>query len=66
MGIERLKVTDDERTGRFSSEDIHRAIFPEGAPERRMLDELTESIRQRVRERYDKGGSPINMGKWNL
>jgi hypothetical protein len=34
------------RSGRFSSEDIHRAIFPNEAPKRRMLEELKEGIRQ--------------------
>jgi AbrB family looped-hinge helix DNA binding protein len=40
------------RSGTFSSEDIHRALFPRRAPERRTLEELKEGIRQRVRERY--------------
>jgi len=40
------------RAGRFSSEDIHRAIFPEGRPKTRTIDEMKEGIRRRVRERY--------------
>jgi AbrB family looped-hinge helix DNA binding protein len=33
------------RAGRFSSEDIHRALFGARPPERRSLDELREGIR---------------------
>lgn len=40
------------RSGRFSSEDIHRALFPRQAPESRTLDEMKEGIRQRARQRY--------------
>ena len=40
------------RSARFSSEDIHRAIFPEGRPKSRTIEEMKEGLRQRVRERY--------------
>jgi AbrB family looped-hinge helix DNA binding protein len=40
------------RAGRFTSEDIHQALFPEGAPRSRTLDELQEGIRKHVRERH--------------
>jgi AbrB family looped-hinge helix DNA binding protein len=40
------------RSGRFSSEDIHRALFPKGAPASHTLDELKEGIRQRTRAKY--------------
>jgi AbrB family looped-hinge helix DNA binding protein len=40
------------RAGRFSSEDIHRALFGERKPETRTLDELRESIRRYTRKRY--------------
>ena len=40
------------RSGQFSSEDIHRALFPSRAPEARTLDEMKEGIRRRARERY--------------
>ena len=43
------------RSARFSSEDIHRALFAKGAPKRRTLEELKEGIRRRVRERYARG-----------
>lgn len=40
------------RSARFSSEDIHRALFPKKAPATRTLAELKEGIRRRARERY--------------
>lgn len=40
------------RSGRFTSEDIHRALFPEGVPEAATLEELEEGIRRHVRERH--------------
>lgn len=40
------------RAGRFSSEDIHRAVFGERTPKARTLDELKEGIRLYARKRY--------------
>jgi AbrB family looped-hinge helix DNA binding protein len=40
------------RAGRFSSEDIQRALFPEGPPKPRTLRDLKEGIRRHIRERY--------------
>ncbi len=40
------------RVGRFTSEDIHRALFPNGPPKRRTLEEMDEGIRQYMREKY--------------
>ena len=40
------------RSVRFSSEDIHRALFPQKAPKARTIEELKEGIRRRTRERY--------------
>ncbi|HEV2176465.1 MAG TPA: AbrB/MazE/SpoVT family DNA-binding domain-containing protein [Terriglobia bacterium] len=40
------------RAGRFSSEDIHRTLFPQGPPKPRTLAELKQGIRERVRERH--------------
>lgn len=40
------------RSGTFSSEDIHRALFPGQAPKPRTLDELKEGIRRHARERH--------------
>lgn len=40
------------RAGQFSSEDVHRVLFPNGVPKTRTLKELKEGIRQRMRDRY--------------
>jgi AbrB family looped-hinge helix DNA binding protein len=40
------------RSVRFSSEDIHRALFPARSPKSRTLEEMKEGIRRRARERY--------------
>ena len=40
------------RSARFSSEQIHRALFPDGEPEPRTTDRMRDGIRRRVRERY--------------
>jgi antitoxin PrlF len=39
------------RAGRYSSEDIHRALFDE-APEPRSLEDLKEGIRKHVKSRH--------------
>jgi len=39
------------RSGLFTSEDIHRTLFPKKAPARRTVEEMKEGIRRRVRER---------------
>jgi hypothetical protein len=39
------------RSGRFTSEDIHRAVFGERKPEARTLGELREGIRRYARKR---------------
>ena len=40
------------RAGRFSTEDIHRALFGTRPPKKRSLRELKEGIREYVRKRY--------------
>lgn len=40
------------RSGRYTSEDIHRAVFPQGPPKRKSLADMKEGIRKYVRERY--------------
>ena len=40
------------RSVRFSSEDIHRALFPHKAPKSKTLEEMKEGIRRRTRESY--------------
>lgn len=44
-----------QRAGRFSSEDIHRALFGSKAPEPKSLEQLKEGIRARVRKHYARG-----------
>jgi len=40
------------RAGRFTSEDVHRAVFAKRPPEPKRLDELREGVRRYVRERH--------------
>jgi len=40
------------RSARFTSEDIHRALFPERAPKSRTVYDMKEGIRRRARERH--------------
>ncbi|HEX5759912.1 MAG TPA: AbrB/MazE/SpoVT family DNA-binding domain-containing protein [Thermoanaerobaculia bacterium] len=40
------------RSGRYTSEDVHRALFPGGPPQPRTLDELKAGARQYVRKRH--------------
>jgi AbrB family looped-hinge helix DNA binding protein len=40
------------RSARYSSQDIHQALFPKRAPRSRTLDELKQGIRNHVRERH--------------
>lgn len=40
------------RAGRYTSEDIHRALFPDGPPKRRTLKELKEGIERYMREKH--------------
>ena len=39
------------RSARYSSEDIHRAVFPKGRPRPRTLADLKEGIRRHARGR---------------
>lgn len=43
------------RAGRFSSADIHQALFGHRKPKPRSLDELKDGIRQYVRKRHARG-----------
>lgn len=40
------------RAGRYTSEDIHRTLFPEGSPKPRTLGELKDGIRQYIRKKH--------------
>jgi len=39
------------RAGRYSSEDIHRTLFPQGKPKRRTLTEMKAGVRRYVKKR---------------
>ena len=43
------------RAGRFSSEDIHRALFGARTPVTRSIDELKKGIRRYARKRHARG-----------
>jgi AbrB family looped-hinge helix DNA binding protein len=40
------------RRGRYTSEDIHRAVFGKRKPKPRTLEEMKEGIADYIRERY--------------
>ena len=40
------------RAGRYSSTEVHRSLFPGGAPKRRSLEDLKEGIRAHVARRH--------------
>ena len=40
------------RAGRYTWEDMRRALFPKGPPKPRTLEELKEGIRRYMRERH--------------
>lgn len=41
-----------ERSGRYTSEDIHRALFPHGVSKSRTVEEMKEGVRRYMRKRY--------------
>jgi AbrB family looped-hinge helix DNA binding protein len=43
------------RVGRYSLQDVHRALFPNKAPARRTLEELKAGIRKSIRHRHARG-----------
>ena len=40
------------RAGRYSSEDVHRALFPNRVPKPRTIEQLKEGIRRYTRTRH--------------
>ena len=40
------------RAGRYTSEDVHRALFPKGAPKPRKIEELKAGLRRYIRARH--------------
>ncbi len=43
------------RAGRYSSEDVHRALFPKRAPRPRTVEEIKEGVRRYARKRHARG-----------
>lgn len=40
------------RAGRYSFEDIHKALFPKGPPKARTIEELKAGIRRHIRKKF--------------
>jgi len=40
------------RAGQYSWKDIHRALFPDGPPKRRTIEEIDEGIAEHIQERH--------------
>ena len=40
------------RAGRYTSEDVHRALFPQGVTTRRTLEELKDGIERHIKKRH--------------
>jgi len=40
------------KAGRYTSEDIHRAIFPKGPPASRSLEEFDRSVRRYMKKKH--------------
>ncbi|MBX3705335.1 MAG: hypothetical protein KF911_01790 [Pseudomonadales bacterium] len=59
MAVLEWEEVDDRvvvrRSGLFSSTQVQEALFPDGVPERRSLEELKEGIRKHLRKRYAGG-----------
>ena len=43
------------RSGKYTFQDIHRALFPEGPPKRKSLKELKRGIEQYILEQHARG-----------
>lgn len=43
------------RAGRYSSEEIHAALFSSGAPPARTVEQLKEGARELIRKRHARG-----------
>jgi antitoxin PrlF len=41
-----------KRSGTFSSEDIHAAVFAAGTPKSKTIEEMKAGLRRRARDRY--------------
>ena len=43
------------RAGRYTSEDVHRALFPKRPPEVRTVEEMKAGVRQYLKKRHARG-----------
>jgi len=43
------------RAGRFSSEDVHRALFPKRPPRARTVTDMKAGVRRHIRKRHARG-----------
>jgi antitoxin PrlF len=43
------------RAGRYSSSEVHQAIFPEGTPKRKSVPDMKGGIRASMRRRHARG-----------
>jgi len=43
------------RAGRYTSADIHRALFPQGSPRTRSIEELKSGVARYVKKRHARG-----------
>ena len=43
------------RAGRYTSEDVHQALFPKGAPKARHLVEMKAGVRRYMKKRHARG-----------
>ena len=43
------------RAGRYTSEDLHRALFPNGPPSTKTIEEMKAGIESHVKQRYARG-----------
>jgi bifunctional DNA-binding transcriptional regulator/antitoxin component of YhaV-PrlF toxin-antitoxin module len=50
--VERDGAVFVQRAGRFSFENVHHALFPEGTPRRHGLDDLKAGLVRHVRTRH--------------
>jgi antitoxin PrlF len=40
------------KAGRYTSEDIHRAVFPRGTPETKKVDEFDNGVGRHMKKKY--------------
>ena len=61
------------KAGRYTSEDIHRAIFPQGTPASKKVEEFGKGVRRYIKKKHVVGiplgpaevvDSPIEFALW--